>query len=297
MLVLGAVFNYLYFIKKNEMKKIFLYITMYTFLNSCSFNLELSEYDFDNFKDTPLWELAKAIRADDAAKTKNIVIEQKVEIDLKDPLFKQTLLTLAIVNNKRNSFLELLDAGANSNVLVGNPEDSTPFINAIQNVENCDLFFVENMLNHGANPNLEIKNPQPEYFFMNSFPLLVAIGNQVNPCLDLIKLLVDNGADINCCYQQSYSDVCEGVLAKAITLKDMETLKFFVIEKNITIPDTVIIFGEVDKLTQKAFSLREVLNERDYTFEDFERDGKKYDRSKQRKIRNEILEFLDIIKK
>ena len=35
-------------------------------LNSCALNLEQRGYNFDNFKKTPVWNLAKAVRADDA---------------------------------------------------------------------------------------------------------------------------------------------------------------------------------------------------------------------------------------
>jgi ankyrin repeat protein len=162
-------------------------------------------------------------------------------------------------------------------------------------VENCDLFYVEKMLQHGANPNLKIKNPQPENYFQNGLPLLVAIGNRYNggkECLDLIKLLVDNGADINSCYQQSYSDLCEGVITQSLTSNSMETLKYFVIEKKIIIPDTVVILGEMDRSTQEVYGLKEILNSKDYKYENFERDGKKYDRSRLRKTRDEILEYL-----
>lgn len=282
------------------MKKIVLMFSLFSVLNSCGFNLEQDSYSFDNFKQTPLWDLAKAVRADDANKVKQILEEKKLEIDLKDPKYKQTLLVLAIQNDKRNAFLQLLNAGANPNELVGDPQDSTPFINGIWNVKDCDLYYVENMLKHGANPNLEIKNPQHEFYFENSFPLLVAIkknGIYTKDCLDLIKLLVDNGADVNCCYKQSYSKICEGVLAESLTANSMETLKYFVIEKKVAIPDTVIILGGLKKSTEEVYSLKEILKSKNYRYEDFEREGKKFDRSQLRKIRDEIIEYLEKIKK
>ncbi|HNP31804.1 MAG TPA: hypothetical protein PKN96_00775 [Flavobacterium sp.] len=282
------------------MKKIILFFMLGVVLNSCALNLEQEKYNFDNFKETPLWELAQAVRADDADKIKEILKNKKLNVDLKEHRFNQTLLNLAIINKKRNAFLELLNADANPNELIGIPVDSTPFVESINNMQNCDLYFVENMLKHGANPNLEIKNPTPEYIFANSFPLLAAIGNHNengSDCLSLYELLINSGADINCCYKQPESSLCEGVLAKALTLNKMETLRYFVIEKKINIPDTVIIFGEGDKTTQKAYGLREVLNSEDYKFEDFERDGHKYDRSEERKFKEEILNYLDKIGK
>jgi hypothetical protein len=277
------------------MRKIIFLLIISSTINSCALNFEQKAYNFDNFRETPLWELAQAVRADNANDVKRIVKDKKLKIDLKDPTFNQTLLVLAIENHKKNAFVELLNAGANPNELVGNPQDSTPFINGIWNVDDCDLYYIENMLKHGANPNLEIQNPKPDYYFANSFPLLVAIGqndNNANDCLNLIKLLVNNGADINCCYKEPGSDICRGVLAKALLSRSMETLKYFVIEKKINIPDTVEILGEIEKSTQQAYGLKEILNTEEYQFEDFESDGHKYDRSKERRIKNEILDYL-----
>lgn len=278
------------------MKQIFLLFTLCLALNSCGFNLEQDNYSFDNFKETPLWELAQAVRADDESEIKKILKKQKLEIDLKDPKYKQTLLALSIQNDKRNAFIELLNSGANSNELLGFPADATPFIYSIQNVENCNLFYVENMLKHGANPNLEIKNPNPDYYFENSFPLLVAIGkndNNAKDCINLVSLLVENGADIKCCFKQPFSNICEGVIAKSLTMNSMETLKYFVIEKKIAIPDTVIIIGELDKSTQKVYGLKEILNSEDYKYSDFENELGNHDRSRLRKTRDEIIEFLE----
>ncbi|MES2410098.1 MAG: hypothetical protein V4535_01505 [Bacteroidota bacterium] len=282
------------------MKKIVLILCLTSVLYSCAFNLEQDGFNFDNFKETPLWELAKAVRSDDASEIKRILKNNKLEIDLKEPKYYQTLLELAIQNHKRNAFLELLKSGASPNELLGNPQDATPFIDAIWDVENCDLFYVENMLMHGANPNLEIKNPKPGYYFQNRFPLLVAIGindGNGNDCLPLIRLLVDNGANINYCYKQSFSDICEGVITESLRSSSMETLKYFVVEKKIAIPDTVIIYGEINKSTQQAYELKEALNSKDYKYEDFEDELGKHDRSQLRKTRDEILEYLNKIKK
>ena len=88
------------------MKQLFIFITLTFTLNSCGFNFEPKGYNFDNFKDTPLWELAQAVRADDAVKVKQILKENKLEIDFKEPKFQQTLLALAIQNEKKNAFLD-----------------------------------------------------------------------------------------------------------------------------------------------------------------------------------------------
>lgn len=278
------------------MKKTLLLLILAFALKSCAFNTETGKYAFDNFKNTPLSELAEAIKTEDFTKIKALLKDRKLPIDFKDPKYGQTLLSLTIPNNKRTAFIELLKSDADPNKLIGEINDSTPFITAISNVGNCDLFFVEAMLKHGANPNLEIKNPNPEYDFQNSFPLLVAIGitnNEGKECLNLIKLLVNHGADINCCFKQPESDLCEGVIAYSLLSNSMETLKYFVIEQKINIPDTVIIAGDLDDSTREAFGLKEILNTREYQFENLEREGRKYDQSHLKKIKNEILDYLN----
>ena len=138
------------------MKNLFFIVVVCFALNSCGFNLESDCYNFDNFKGTSLWELAQAVREDNATEVKELIKNKGVIIDFKDPKYNQTLLALAIQNKKRNAFMALLDAGANSNELVGNLKNATPFIYGIQSSRNCDLFYVKRMLRHGANPNFEI---------------------------------------------------------------------------------------------------------------------------------------------
>ncbi len=281
------------------MKKIIVVLNILIVFQSCGFDLEQKAYNFDNFKGTPLWNLAKAVSKDDADEVTSILKNNKLEIDFKDPEYQQTLLALSIQNKKKNAFFALLKAGANPNKLLGNPANATPFIYGIRNVENCDLFYVDSMLQHGADPNLEIKNPNPKYYFADSHPLLASIGNKYNKgteCLELVQVLVANGADINCCYKYSDADICEGVLAKALIQDCIETLKYFIVEKKISIPDTVIIIG-FEKSTQEAYVLRDQLTSKDFKYDDYEIHGQKHDRSKERKTRDEILEYLSKIGK
>ena len=252
------------------------------------FNLEEERFSFDNFKNTSLWELAKSVRDDDANKVREIVSLHKPDIDFKEPNFHQILLALAIQNNKRDAFIELLKAKADPNLLVGPINDATPFIYSIKNLGNCDLYYVENLLKHGADPNFKIVNPQEGSYFENSYPLLVAIGNRKDngrECLELVRLLVNYGADINCCYNNPLTEMCEGVLNECLISNSMITLSYFVIEKKIAIPNSVFVEGSFDKTSQEVYSLSEILNTDDYRFES-------ESLSHLRKSRNDVLEYL-----
>ena len=281
------------------MKNILILLLIHLSLSSCAFESEMPGYRFSNFENTKAWDLAKAVKDNSAERVKKILNSKKVNVDFKDPQFHETLLSLAVVNQKNNAIIELLKAGADPNELVGE-QDETPFINAIRFNENCDLFYVQTLLKYGANPNLEIHNPKMGYHFTNSFPLLVAINNldnNGNSCLNLVKLLVNKGANMNSCYAQDYAEICEGVITESLTANNFEALKYFVIEKNIKIPDTVFIYGGIDKSTQKVYGLSEALKSEHFISEDFEDELGSHKFTKERKIRDEILNYLDKNKK
>jgi ankyrin repeat protein len=275
------------------MRKTILFIILIITLNSCG--SDLKGFEFSNFENTPLWELSKAVKEEDVKMIRKILKSNHFDIDYKEPIHMQTLLTLAIVNRKQEAFIELLKAKANPNILLGSNEDSTPLIEAILNQDNCDLYYIENLLKYGANPNLEIISKDTEHFFFNSYPLFVAIRIGVNgdECLDIIKILIKYGADINCCNPRPMADnMCEGVINECISMSCMDFLRYFIIEKKIKIPKIVYTVGGINKATQKEYSLTEILNTEDYRFEDFEDETGKVDLSKPRKARNEILEYL-----
>lgn len=276
------------------MKKTILFIILIGTLHSCAFDKR--GFEFDNFENTPLWELAKAVRDNDADLIKELVKSNQLDIDYKEPIYQQTLLILAIVNEKEEAFIELLKMKANPNLVLGSNKDSTPLTQAIMRQENCNLFYIDNLLKNGANPNLEVLSEDKVNYFPNSCPLIVALrqtDNNGDECLNIVRLLIKYGADINWCNPKLSGEVyCEGVIEKCLQLRSMKNLRFFVIEKKIKIPNIVYIIGGIDKATQKEYSLTEILNTEDYQFQDFEDETGKVDLSKPRKARNEILEYL-----
>ncbi len=279
------------------MKKILLLLIVSLYYNACLANFEQERYDFDNFKGTPLWALAQAVRDNDGKEVKLILKSKKIDVDFKDSKFQQTLLALSIQNKKSEAFIELLKAGANTNIFLGKLKDKTPLIVAINTVIGCDLFYVDNLLKFGANPNLEIKNPRSGYYFEDSFPLISSINIDKN-CLNLVKLLVDNGADINCCYKQDFKKSCDGVIDECLLHQNMKALKYFVIQKQIKIPDTLTTVARNEK-GQRVYSLKEILRSKDFELIDFEDKnlGMKFDKHEDRDDRDEILAYLDKIKK
>lgn len=261
-------------------------------LNSCA--SDIRGFEFENFNGTPLSELAIAVKNNDSKEIKRIITENKVDINYKEPIFKQTLLTLAIVNRKKEAFIELLKGNSDPNIILGNSQNTSPLTIAILYQNNCNLYYIKELLEHGANPNLKII-PNDGKSFSDYYPLFTSIRKGINEdeCTDVIKLLIEYDADVNCCSPRPMIDnMCEGVINECLTCDCMYFLRFFVIEKKIKIPKIVYVKGGINQDTQKEYSLFEILNTEDYKFEDFIQDGEKVDRSDSRKIRNEILEYL-----
>lgn len=241
------------------------------FISSTSCLSDKKGYEFSNFKDTPLEELANYVKNNDIDAIKDFAKEKRIDLNYKEPIYNQTLLSLAIANNKKAAFIKLLELGADPNAILGSANNSSPLTLAIEKQRNCDLFYIENLLKHGADPNLCI-NPADDAFFYETYPLFVAVGKGVNgdECLDVIKTLIKYGADINVCNPKSTNkNYCEGVISLCISYSCMDFLKFFVIEKKIKIPDVVYIDGGIDENTQKKYSLKEILNTEDYQFDEY----------------------------
>ncbi|MEC4050939.1 hypothetical protein OX284_015995 [Flavobacterium sp. SUN046] len=274
------------------MKKLILIIVINIFYQSFAFKIIPNRYDFENFNNTPLWSLAQSIRNDNINEMYKIIKATNPNVDFKEPNYQQTLLALAIYNNKPNTFIELLKIGANPNIILGEDNDSSPLICTIESTYDCNLFFVENLLKYGANPNMQIMNPKKRYLFNNSFPLIKSI-NRDERCLNMIKLLVDNGADINCCYKQDYRNDCQGVIDECLLFKNMAALKYFVIEKNIKIPDSIFIYATNEK-NERVYNLLDILRSKEFALDDFEDEQlkMKFNFEKHRKDRDEIIEFL-----
>lgn len=260
-------------------------ITCILLSNSCNFNMDYKGFEFKNFENTPLQELAIAVKTNNVEEIKVILKSKKIEIDLKEPVWQQTLLTLAIVNRKKEAFIELLKAGANPNILIGSGLNSTPFNESIREQKKGDFFYIKYLLKNGANPNLEIL-PNDGKSFDEYYPIFTAINKGVNndDSTDLIKVLLSFGADINCCSPRPMNDSnCEGVIVQCLNLSCINYLRFFIIEKKIRIPKIAYVTGGINESSQLKYTLTEILNTEDFKF---------LENPSTRKKRNEILEYL-----
>jgi hypothetical protein len=190
-------------------------------------------------------------------------------------------LALSIPNKKDNAFIALLTSGANPNAFLGLSNDSTPLLCSIENQENCEVFYFENLLTHGADPNLSpidtLRGSD------NRYPIMRVISYNADngeDCLNMVRLLVEHGADMKVCMQSEITEICEGVLTECLRFKSMQMLRYFVIEKRIDIPQIVAASWD------KKYNLKEYLLTDKFKFES-------PGQQDYRKIRDEIIQFLD----
>ena len=64
-------------------------------------------YKFELFSNSPVHELAKAVEIQDTTRIIKFVVKDSIPIDFKEPKFGQTLLTLAILNEKNLFYFHL----------------------------------------------------------------------------------------------------------------------------------------------------------------------------------------------
>ena len=96
---------------------LFIVVAQATVFSSCSQNnLFGPGYSWDLFKNTPNWNLAKAVANEDTTHIYAIIHSGHADINLQEPKFGRTLLMLAVGNDKEISTSALLKLGADVNL-------------------------------------------------------------------------------------------------------------------------------------------------------------------------------------
>jgi hypothetical protein len=207
------------------MKEMTLNILLSFLLLSCSNinrdklvdNKNLTGDDYRLFQNTPAWELAKAVQDENEKKITEIMDKEPKLINYQEPKFGSTLLMVTIKNQQYTSFEILLKNKAEIDIH-DNYEGSTALIEACSS-EYYDLKFAVTLLQYGANVN-DVQT-DIEKQGKTRTPLMVA-SNTGN--LDLVKLLVNKGADLN--YQNEFK---QSALSEAI-MTEWYNIAFYLLE-------------------------------------------------------------------
>lgn len=194
-------------------------------------------FDFDLFKGTPNYALAKAVEQEDTVTIKNQIVNGRVPIDLKDAKFGNTLLWLAVADEKYLSTAMLLKLGANPNAR--SIDDSSPFLTVC--LFGLDLVHPDSMLRmlirYGADVNgwrIDTTNDQfgrKKNFKATPLRLACAYGN-----LSMVMILVENGAKLDMYGANEHS-----ILSTAVLSGNIDVVKYLMIDKHAPIPDFVVV--------------------------------------------------------
>jgi ankyrin repeat protein len=202
-------------------------------------------FRFSNFYESPAENIAKAIDKNDTEGIRTEILEKKVNINFKDEKYEMSLLSLAIVNNKRKSFDELLKLGANPNIentYCGNPLNS-----AITYNKNCDLYYIKRLLNYGA-------DITPRLFekcnFFSHDPIIETIHNysdeeKVECGLSILKVLTSklDNPDLLFMYNNAKNYQANIVYNCLSTQKNISALKYLIVDLKYKFPKKIFIDG------------------------------------------------------
>ena len=227
---------------------------------SCNINGYMPGFDFNLFKKTPVWELAKAVEKEDTEQIEAILRDTAIKVDYHEPKFGNTLLILAIANNKKKSIKKLLEVGASPNAK-DTYDNATPLIVACENYsQDCDSTILKWIIAFHGDVNMVENIDRIEsngaHSVVKATALMIAAENN---CLGIVKVLVNAGADINqYTYHEGY-----GAITKAIIQDNIAIAKYLIIDKKAKIPEYCNIRNEGEKNEQKL-TITDMLNERHY---------------------------------
>lgn len=232
-------------------------------------NGRLKEFNYSNFENTDIKDIAYAIKNDDAEKIKNSTKKQQ-QLNILDTHYKMSLLALSIVNNKKNAFMALLENGADVNLRFGIVNQFNALYLAIvysNTYEDCDGFYIKELIKKGARatPLEYVTTKGQAVVFSPLFESISQTNSKGDRCMEISKLLLENGATLNDKQSDFIGDRKIDLIEDCLTLKNLDFLEFMLIEKKIKAPKVAIIYGDIDPKTEVKMTITEALESDDYT--------------------------------
>jgi len=203
--------------------------------------------------------LAKAVEADDTTKIVAQFVKGNVPIDFREPKFGNTLLSLAVANDKQLAVTKLLELGANPNTR--SFSNSSPFLIACQSgltLKNpSDI--IRTLLRYGADVNGKLVDTTADQFgkkkTFKATPLELACiyGN-----ISMVKVLAESGANL-----EGYDDNENAILSTAVLSDKLDIVIYLMIEMHAPIPGYVVV-RQKGTAHEVKMTITDLLNESDY---------------------------------
>ena len=236
-------------------KKIYIAVTLLLLfmMISCFASDDSSNIDYRSkalFKNTPCWELRKAIDKEDTTLIRELCLTDSSLLNFQEKRYCITPLIRAAGRQKKDAVECLLKSGADPNLnstiginplfesLTGGWEDSPICIN---------IDIVKLLLKYGADPNYRYHvtyddfstdiNVIEDSVTPLMYVVLYNISSDEN--LDVVKVLVENGADIDC---KSRSGKTASIYA--LIAQDIKSAYYLIVEKNAKISDPFYYYSD-----------------------------------------------------
>ncbi|WP_028561011.1 ankyrin repeat domain-containing protein [Paenibacillus pinihumi] len=200
------------------------------------------------WKDTPVWDLALAVKNQDVKKISKINKSHPGLLNYQEPRYGTTLLIWSIGVEKYNSAKELLKCGADPNIVATTTGETALFLATgyswVDNAAKKDPKYVKLLLSYGANPNINYSGSTP-ILEKGTSPLINSIGYGI----DKTKALLDGGAEID--YKTS-SGMTAAIKALEIggpnaTINAMRYAYYLIVEKKANVKNPYYILGLRDE--------------------------------------------------
>ena len=187
------------------------------------------------FKDTPVWELALAVKNENTKEIERIVKYKPKLLNYQEPKFGNTLLIWAVGMEKYNSAETLLKCGADPNiqsVRYDTYDEETALSVASQfswvdRDANEDPKYVKLLLKYGANPNWSYIGAEH-----STEPGTSILMNSIGYGIEKTKLLVEAGADVN---HKTKSGETAAIIA--LRMKEIESAYYLIVEKRAIVSE------------------------------------------------------------
>lgn len=226
-----------------------MFLTLLSLFNSCDNKDAILANDILLYKDTPVWDAAKAIKDKDTSRVREFFLKKPELLDYQEPKFKQSLLNWAVYANYYEGVVILADLGANPNL--SRKDGTTALVNAAANLFSSK--YLKKLIEKKADINYVVNTKESE---IDATPLIAASWSR----LESVKLLVEAGADVN--YKWSMGDQWNNSsLLSAFRGGKIEIIRYLIIDAGADFksPLTHRLNGDaiyvIDKLREMPFEL------------------------------------------